>query len=503
MTDNIQHAIFTVLTSDGLDIPEDDVLTKGQDFAGLAVIKDGVDMLGRAFSVKAKEIKEKYLPNTEARIKMMQEKGEPGLPIDDEKHSFGKAAGWITGVYIGSVNDSKGKKRTALMMAVEWTKLGVELIKNKIMTNFSPVFNTDDKVVMGGSLTNYPANKDENGIPLFDAIRLSEEMSYLTEDSLDDQMRQVRKSFREAINPKPVSEPEIERRPWIAEVYDDHVIVEFKGEMWRVDYTKGEDDEISFSSFDDWKKVKKSWVEAAQDSLEQLRERFGKTSEGGQDMAKNQITLEGLSDEERANLMAQAQSAVLGEFGLDGDGADVASAVERIREKLSGEVFGDLVGMDSVRDTLTTQVEAALKLELENMENQMGLMLAAMTAEYRRKQEVSTFATQVCQGDEENAHGLPIKQTELEALLLSVDDDARAQIQTLLKNIWQRGPVSFATKGRDGDGYIPGDQELGEAEALLLAQAIENGSSIDEFFETTELGDPADFDLTKFVVEEE
>jgi len=525
MSNKIENGVFVLLAENDLSIPEDDVLTKGKDIAGLSVIKDGVDMLGRKFAVKAKEIKNKYLPNTIKRIKMMQDKGEPGLPIDDEKHSFGKAAGWITGASLGSVTDSGGKKRTALMLAVAWTKLGVELIKNKIMTNFSPVFNTESFEILGGSLTNYPANKDEKGIPLFDAIMLSEEISYLTEDSLNEQARKVKDAFRDALRPvpSPAEVSDDQGIPWVAYdgVFDDYVIVKWKGKDYKVAYSTDDDGVITFDPFEKWKVVKleKTWVEAAQEIPEKFTQWIqeiisGSTlddeeevnvsnllSEGGHDMAKK-MTLEGLSDEERAQVMAQAQSAVMAEFGLDGEGADVTAAVERIREKLSSEIFGDLVGLDGVRDTLTQQVEGALKLELENMENQMGIMLAQMTAEYRRKQEVSQFATKVCQGDDGNAHGLPVVQQELEAILLSIDDEAREGVCNILQAVWTRGPISFKSKGLDGEDYVPGEKALDPKVSAILVQAQEAGVSIEDFFDTNELGDPAEFDLSEFVVTE-
>ncbi|MEA1998251.1 MAG: hypothetical protein U9N61_02845 [Euryarchaeota archaeon] len=149
-----------------------DLLSPGKPFAGF-VAGEFVDMWGRAVSVTEEEVPE-YLENTAKRIAQVQDKDMDGLPIDAEQHDKGKAAGWITGVAQTSVNDSDGKSISALEFTVSWTKLGLELISEKIMTNFSPTFSTEQKVVVGGSLTNWPASMDEKGIPLFSGIELSQ-----------------------------------------------------------------------------------------------------------------------------------------------------------------------------------------------------------------------------------------------------------------------------------------------------------------------------------------
>lgn len=149
-----------------------DLLAPGKPFAGF-VAGDFMDKWGREVSVKEKEMPV-YLENTVKRIAKVKEKGMEGLPIDAEQHDKGKAAGWITGVSQGAVTDSNGEEISAIQLAVNWTKLGLELIREKIMANFSPTFDQAQKVIVGGSLTNWPATKDEDGVPLFSGIELSE-----------------------------------------------------------------------------------------------------------------------------------------------------------------------------------------------------------------------------------------------------------------------------------------------------------------------------------------
>lgn len=147
-------------------------LTRGKPFAGFA-IGDFVDMYGREVKFEQDDYMD-FATNTESAISAVKEKGQPGLPIDARKHDKGDAAGWIVGVELGEVKNSKGKAIPVLMLLAEWTKLGVELITEKIQTNFSPTVDLAKKVLRGGSLTNWPASVDENGIPIFAAIELSE-----------------------------------------------------------------------------------------------------------------------------------------------------------------------------------------------------------------------------------------------------------------------------------------------------------------------------------------
>lgn len=151
----------------------------GKPFAGFAV-GDFVDMMGKEVQFGADKLAT-YLKNTLAAIAANIVKGMPGLPIDARKHEKGEAAGWITSAELGEVTDSAGAKIPVLMFLAEWTKLGKELIGEKIMTNFSPTVDLGRETIRGGSLTNWPANVDDNGIPLFSAIELSEGVHVLVE----------------------------------------------------------------------------------------------------------------------------------------------------------------------------------------------------------------------------------------------------------------------------------------------------------------------------------
>ena len=147
-------------------------LATGRPFAGFAT-GDYEDMHGRRVTWDMPML-ESILANTRAAIASMQSKGLPGLPIDARNHDKGEAAGWIVEAEQGSITSSTGEIIDAIMLAAQWTKLGIELIGEKIMAGFSPTIDLTRKVIRGGSLTNWPALKDAAGIPLSNALELCE-----------------------------------------------------------------------------------------------------------------------------------------------------------------------------------------------------------------------------------------------------------------------------------------------------------------------------------------
>lgn len=146
-------------------------LTPGKRFAGFALGKF-IDMHGRAVEFAQDSITD-FKTNTLKAIAAAKAKNMPGLPIDAKNHDKGEAAGWIVDAELGEVTDSTGKVVSAIFLAAEWTSLGVRLLSEKILTNFSPTVDLTNKTIRGGSLTNWPASVDANGVPLFNAVELS------------------------------------------------------------------------------------------------------------------------------------------------------------------------------------------------------------------------------------------------------------------------------------------------------------------------------------------
>ncbi len=159
-------------------------LTQGKPFAGFALGKF-VDMHGRAVEFAKDSISE-FLSNTIKAIDAAKAKRMPGLPIDAQKHDKGEAAGWIVSAELGEVTDSGGDSIPAIYLVAEWTSLGVRLLSDKILTNFSPTVDLTNKTIRGGSLTNWPASVDAKGVPLFNAVELQAQSQTSDHPVMDD-----------------------------------------------------------------------------------------------------------------------------------------------------------------------------------------------------------------------------------------------------------------------------------------------------------------------------
>lgn len=143
-------------------------LVAGRTFAGMAA-GDFTDMHGRSVSF-AKNDMPAFQRNTNRLIQKFLGRGMPGLPVDARNHDKGEAAGWLTAVELGETDEGV----PALVFQPQWTELGVNLIATQQVVNFSPTVNLNRKTVLGGSLTNWAATVDADGVPIFRAIELQQ-----------------------------------------------------------------------------------------------------------------------------------------------------------------------------------------------------------------------------------------------------------------------------------------------------------------------------------------
>lgn len=86
--------------------------------------------------------------------------------------------------------------------------------------------------------------------------------------SLEEQQSRIwdawREQFPQERGPEPISEG------YIAEMYDDHVIIEISGEHWKIPYA-ADGDTVTFAPRDEWQKVKqeRNWI-AAKNALKAI-----------------------------------------------------------------------------------------------------------------------------------------------------------------------------------------------------------------------------------------
>jgi len=143
-------------------------MSDGRPFDGLAP-GDFIDAHMQAVKVSASDF-DAVVSNTRAAIEATRgENGElAGLPIDARNHDKGDAAGWIVGIE---------RAGDIIRLTPKWTEIGVELIGKAIQRWFSATFDPVRKVILGGTLTNWPATRDKSGRILLRPIELSGNLS--------------------------------------------------------------------------------------------------------------------------------------------------------------------------------------------------------------------------------------------------------------------------------------------------------------------------------------
>ena len=163
-------------------------------------------MSGQEVEFKSDELPD-YIANTKAIIESTRtEKGEVvGLPIDKNGHDHHGGAGWIVDLELDAA-------RNVIRFVVKWTKDGIDLIKGNIRRFFSPSTDPSEKVILGGSLTNWPATRDRQGKMLLRPVELSQSMKEIDmEKTLEDLQAEnaalaAKVATLEAAKPAPVDD---------------------------------------------------------------------------------------------------------------------------------------------------------------------------------------------------------------------------------------------------------------------------------------------------------
>src|SRR6478752_2811265 len=136
----------------------------------------GTDGLGREFTVLEDELPV-YIANTQRVLNSTKDTGGEivGLPIDMGEHDWNGGAGWIVGLELDA-------PRKIIIFAVNWTEDGVECIAGNMMRFFSPAFDTEKKIIMGGALLNQPGSRNAKGQYLLRPVELSKSMSTIQKE---------------------------------------------------------------------------------------------------------------------------------------------------------------------------------------------------------------------------------------------------------------------------------------------------------------------------------
>ena len=95
-------------------------------------------------------------------------------------------------------------------------------------------------------------------------------------------------------------------------------------------------------------------------------------------------------------------------------------------------------------------------------------------------------------------YGLRLDRVELQETLLDLPPDHRVKVIGMLTSIWENGRIDFGERGHDKE--IEGTEQLDPDTSKLLKEHLDNGGSIDAFFEAAGdmLGDQSRYDLSAF-----
>ncbi len=465
------------------DLEPSDPLTDGKPFDGL-VAGTFTDMNGRKFEFTEDDLSE-LESNTRRSIEATRsESGKiVGIPIDARGHEAGDGAGWIVGVEL---------EDGILRFTPRWTSIGLELIGEGIRRFFSATVDTLLNVVMGGTLTNWPATRNnKTGEIMLRPIELAHlsQPIYSAEfqdESLDDRLNQIRDAWW-------AQEPQTDGpQSWVAEggVFEDHVIIDrAEGGFVRVPYQISDEGEVLFADESEWTPVKKAWTDLIKTIYGYIA---GITA--GEDFI-------GVGNEEPKNRKPDAGRSP-GKKSEDKkmtDAIAIADLSAEDQKLIVGGVIAEL-GLDpknfqengDLGESMATLVDAAAERKAKSW-----------TEAAERKAQIAELSDELTGGTEDHPVGLPIEAEELAEILAGLDDESREKIQGLLSRIQEKGLTEFEESGHSRRKQ--GGTELDPVMAAQLTSflAENDQATVAEFFNLNEdiLGEQADYNLTAFTKE--
>jgi len=169
---------------DVVEVFSSDFLFVQLESGGAAKLIDGMaagtftNMRGNKVTFSATELPD-YVANTMATIESTRADGGElvGLPIDENNHDHNGGAGWIVGLELDTA-------RNIIKFLVNWTEKGRDLISKNLRRFFSPTIDMSNKVILGGSLTNWPATRNKKGHLILKPVELSQTLKFLQGENM-------------------------------------------------------------------------------------------------------------------------------------------------------------------------------------------------------------------------------------------------------------------------------------------------------------------------------
>jgi len=408
------------------------------------------DMNGRRITF-TEELLKKMVTNTLPVIESTKtESGElVGLPIDVWGHDQGDGAGWIK-------NMTYDQDRKVITLSPKWNQKGVDLIKENVRRFFSPTIDLLNNIVMGGTLTNWPASRDnKTGVIKLRPIELSAGVysmantTELIDGSMNEYIDNIADEFINRYGGDNYS-------TFPKDIFEDYLVARSDGKLFKVAYSIDKDNNIEFASPDNWVEVELTYVEAEMDKSKfNLADFINKVvGKGVEDMTgKKEVLEEVIEKPSFTELMAGA----------------------------SEEEIANLAESPAVAQMIQERAEAKIELA-------------------RSADEIAQFSVKMA-ADEEK--GLPVPADKLEKFLLSLSPDQLVEAKEIFAKIAEVGSVSLSEKGHSKK--IEGEAKLSDNMQKALKLSLDGGISVGDFFEANavDLGKQSDYDLSEFEIKEE
>ena len=436
------HFIFSQLSVDNL--------APGKAFDGLTVVET-LDMNGRPVTVTAAELP-LYLANTQAAIKAaVSQSGElVGLPIDAGKtgdHDKGDAGGWIVGVELAG---------NVLRLVPKWTELGKDLIGKSIRRFFSATIDTVNKVILGGTLTNWPAVRDAQGKMLLKPIELSSSLYELAdaiphgkaETAMDEAMtQQITQAFMDMMTTAYPDE-----MPEVMSVDETGVVCKLNDGVYKVPYTMDASGPV-FAPREQWETVEPTVIEAAMKFLSGL---FKKPQ---LQRKESEMKLSDLTQAEREKLVTELAAKL-----QTTDGGQLSELAAKL-----------------IKDT-REQALAEFRQQAERVQREGG---------------IAELSTRLVQGSPDAPRGLKnVTADDLNKHLAALPADESKFFGDVLSGIVKDGLMEFTELGHGRK--VTALQPVPDFAKASLTAALKAGSTAAKYFELAGLGDPTHYDLTPF-----
>lgn len=450
---------------------------------------------------------EAYLENTQLAIeKNVDEDGNViGLPIDAGGHSHNEAAGWIVGASLETNDDG----RKVLRFSAKWNEAGVELIASNQFRWFSGDIDTVNKVVLGGTLTNWPAIKAEDGGNLLRPVQL--ENGRQTIQAGTDEDESVTQFVRKIIEAFQAHDP----FAWVLEVFDDHIIVDVEASLFSIDYQMVEETPV-FVEKKNWVGVKQVFVEAENTDdkpgfLARITENIKKRKAASDKPAATKDPLPivppieevipdgGLPMELTKEQLLQAYETILSRDEGESD-EDYLVRFEAFKE--SGASGGAPLFAAGLKDVSEKNAEI-VQAEVARLQAKQVRDIESAIARMEHEEKIAQFATVVTTaGLADYRGGLPVDPEFLRSLMLTLNPAQLPQFMTIIEAVVKNGLVSFEEvgHGKKKTGHV---QLSDPIKANLREWLKGKDNDINGFFAINAdiFGEMAEYDLSEFEAE--